>query len=201
MYERLRRIITNIRTKKYVVLSVLSVEEILTTIRRILGPRIDRSRFISEEDFSEYLDDFEERGNVAIRSKGFWGGVGNTNFEIATVSGYRAHRMIIPRISCELAPESGGGTKVECSVRAVQRKFIIIFGFTAVIDCTFIVLGLVSLLNSNSRLGGAIAILFGCATLTGMMLFIRFAVPIAEQMLSILEEELPIVAGGRDRTP
>ena len=109
--------------------------------------------------------------------------------------------MIIPRISCELVPERGGGTKVECSERAVQKKFIIILGSAVIISCSFIVLGLFLLFDSNSRLGGAIAVLFGGAALIGMMLFTRFAAPIAEQMQRILKEEFLVITGGRDRTP
>jgi hypothetical protein len=182
--DECRWIVQHARIAKYVYYSTLSTDEILRTVAHDLGPRANRSGYLSRGSFEHYMDDFDDNGDSAIESRGLWGQIRGTTFELAAASGYRAHQYIVPWIRCSLSPSGAYGSRIQCRVKSIQRGHVLLFLAMFIAGPLCLGFGTSLTLNGSTRVGGFILVAFGGFSTFMTFYIIHIVTPIAQHMLS-----------------
>lgn len=154
------------------------------------------SDFLPEDTFTTFMSDFDDRGDLAMGSRGLWGRVGITDvwFEVAT--GYGARRRWIPRLIGDVTLANDGGSTISYRVRMMHYSQIVAWMVGLALGALFVGVGLALLLTDATVVGGVITLVVGAALLVTLMNRSKRSRHLAQRMTHYLEETIEQFARG-----
>ncbi|MHB8379956.1 MAG: hypothetical protein ACYDB2_08580 [Acidimicrobiales bacterium] len=198
---------SHLRDDRKTLHSSMSPEELLTKVALRVSPKPPwqdealsslplKSNFLPEDSFEAFVADFEDRGDLAMGSRGLWGRVGVTHVWYEVATGYGAPARWIPRLIGEVALASDGGSTVTYRVRMMHYSQVLSWIVGLGLGALFVGMGMALLLTTVSIGGGLVALGVGTLLIVVSLRQSRRATHLVQPMAHYLEQSIQRFAQG-----